>query len=81
MESKGSEAEVINSECNRQKTRLTVRGRWVRSVWQIKVRNWFWETAFSVKLCLPFMTSTLHDDKCLLLFPLVEPATNQSRGM
>lgn len=26
MESKGSEAEVINSECNRQKTRLTVRG-------------------------------------------------------
>lgn len=44
-------------------------------------KQWLGETAFSVKLCLSFMTSTLHDDKCLLLFSLVEAATNQSRGM
>lgn len=46
-----------------------------------KEKQWLGEMAFSVKLCLSFMTYTLHDDKCLLRFPLVEPATNHSRGM
>lgn len=39
------------------------------------------QTAFAVKPCLSYMTSTLHDDKCLPLLPLAKSATNQSGGM